>query len=67
MHPASRNSNRICVYKKYENELNFTGITFPVQLNQISEFEKQNNISLNILGLAPEKKGEFSVFVYHAT
>lgn len=49
LYPASSNPSRLSHYKKYENKLNFTGIDFPVKLNQIDKFEKLNpNISINI-------------------
>ena len=33
-----------------ENELNFDGISFPVNTNQIEKFEKQNQLSINVIG-----------------
>lgn len=47
--PATSNPSRVTHYKRYENELNFTGIDFPVKLNQIDKFEKLNpTISINV-------------------
>lgn len=47
--PAARNAQRVSQYKQYENVLNFTGITFPVDLKQITKFEMQNpEISINV-------------------
>ncbi|XP_055306814.1 uncharacterized protein LOC129571069, partial [Sitodiplosis mosellana] len=44
-----KNANRLCLYKRYENDLNFDGIDFPVSLKDIDKFEKQNeNISINV-------------------
>lgn len=49
LHPIKRNPNRLYHYKKYQNELNFNGINFPVPLHQIDKFEHQNDtISINV-------------------
>ena len=34
----------------YKNELNFDGIEFPVTIDKIEKFERQNNISVNVFG-----------------
>ena len=52
LHPADHHAERIIHYKPFEEELNFTGIEFPVTIDQISKFEKLNpNISVTILGI----------------
>lgn len=49
IHEVSYNPSRIQHYLPFQNELNFDGINFPVQINQIDKFEKQNdNISINV-------------------
>lgn len=51
LHYNDIKSNRKAVkkYEKYENELNFNGIEFPVQINSINKFEKLNvNIAINV-------------------
>lgn len=41
--------NRVSNYKRYQNELNMKNIDYPVSLQQIERFEKQNNeISINV-------------------
>jgi hypothetical protein len=49
LHPIESNNNpqRVSKYEQYEKDLNFNGIDFPVKIEQISHFEKQNNISIN--------------------
>jgi hypothetical protein len=44
------NPERIYHYSKWENlnEYNFHGITFPVEVDDIKKFCKQNNISINL-------------------
>ncbi|XP_043463981.1 uncharacterized protein LOC122499598 [Leptopilina heterotoma] len=61
-----RDSNRVSKYIQYENELNFTGIEFPVSLKDISKFEALNNISINVYGLSRKNKN-FNVYLLHLT
>ena len=66
LHPVQHHSNRVSSYKIYENELNFKGIEFPVKPKQVSKFEKQNNISINVYIL--KKSGrKFKVLPLHIT
>lgn len=49
LHPTASNPHRLQHYLKYENELNFDGIDFPVRLNQIDKFTHLNDtISINV-------------------
>lgn len=66
LHPIHRHENpkRVSKYTEYENELDFTGIDFPVQLRTIPKFEKQNNISINVYILQMKKKKFNTVPVY---
>lgn len=52
IHPVHRkdHANRVSNYSPYVNEINLTGIEFPMSLNKISKFESQNNISINVFG-----------------
>lgn len=43
-----RNRNRVRSYYEYKDDLNFEGINFPVRLNQIDKFVRQNDISINV-------------------
>ncbi|XP_052124667.1 uncharacterized protein LOC127749656, partial [Frankliniella occidentalis] len=49
---------RVSHYKNWTGvSLNFSGIKFPVELNQISKFEKQNkNIAVTVFGLEGERE-----------
>ena len=42
LHPIQMNEIRLTDIRKYENDLNFKGIDFPVKLKDISKFENQN-------------------------
>ena len=42
LHPVIKNGERINDLKKYENDLNFKQINFPVQVKDITKFENQN-------------------------
>ena len=42
LHPIQKNGSRLTDIRKYENDLNFKGIDFPVKLKDITKFENQN-------------------------
>ena len=39
---------RVSKYKIHENDVDFSGVTFPVTLNQIGAIEKKNETNINI-------------------
>ena len=47
--------------KEYIKKLDYTGINFPVQINQINKIEKQNNIIINVFGY--ENKQKYPIYV----
>ena len=46
--------NRVSNYLNMIHLFNLEGITFPVTINQIAKFEKNNNVSINVLGYENE-------------
>jgi hypothetical protein len=57
LHPTTGHHghpNRVNNYIAYQAELNFTDISFPVKVADISKFEKQNDISINVFGFEKE-------------
>jgi len=48
LHPVQNNPHRAMQYPHYSTVLNLCGIEFPMTLRQISKFERQNAISINI-------------------
>ena len=50
IYPVSRDAERLCHYQQFRNELDFSGIEFPVTIDKIGKFERQNNISVNVFG-----------------
>ena len=42
LHPREKHSSRINDLRKYENDLNFKGIDFPVNVKDFQKFENQN-------------------------
>ena len=42
LHPIQKNETRLIDIRKYENDLKFKGIDFPVKLKDIPKFENQN-------------------------
>ncbi|KAJ8672005.1 hypothetical protein QAD02_003264 [Eretmocerus hayati] len=53
LHPVPRNNhpNWINHYIQYQEELNMEGISYPVKIHQMRDFENQNEISVNVFGL----------------
>ena len=50
LYEANHNRQRIEHYIPYETELNMNGITYPLAIKDVSKFEKQNDISVNVFG-----------------
>ena len=42
LNPVQKNGSRTKDLRKYENDLNFKGIDFPVKVKDIQKFENQN-------------------------
>ncbi|KAK3105316.1 hypothetical protein FSP39_022337 [Pinctada imbricata] len=61
LHPADSNAQRVQNYQQYENELDMSGIQYPVPLSKVAKFEKQNNISINVLGF--EEENYFPLYI----
>ena len=56
LHPLAKHANRGLNYKKLENELDFTGKSFPVNLDDISKFEKQNDLAVSVYSVKQDGK-----------
>ena len=48
--PLHSHPERLRHYQQFQDELDFTGIEFPVTVDKIGKFEHQNNISVNVFG-----------------
>jgi hypothetical protein len=59
LYPVQRNGERVWKYKGHVSDLNFKDISFPVKMDNIPKFEKQNDMSINIFGY--EKNSIFPV------
>ncbi|CAG2256166.1 unnamed protein product [Mytilus edulis] len=59
IHPTDNNAHRVNKYKPFENELNTTGIDFPVPIKQVEKFEKLNNLSINVFGYEDFQKVQY--------
>ena len=44
------NPERLHHYQRFQDELNFDGIGFPLAIDEVGKFERQNNISINVFG-----------------
>ena len=60
---ASDHKNRLSKYINHENDVDYTGITFPVTLNQIDKIEKLNEINFNIFTLDDEEKYVLPLYI----
>ena len=50
-----KNPQRISNIMRYTNNYNWSRLEFPVATNKINEFEKNNNISVDVLGVKGQK------------
>ena len=55
LHHKEIKSQTISNIVEYANNYNWSGIEFSVAINKINEFEKNNNISINILDIKGQK------------
>jgi hypothetical protein len=63
IHPVQKDADRITKYKDYTDELIFTGIEFPVKIDDIAKFEKLNvDISVSVYGYE-HKDGVFPILI----
>lgn len=51
LYPAAQHSDRVSSYPHYSTVLNFTGIPFPLAINNVKKFEVMNNLSINVYGM----------------
>ena len=61
LHPLAKHANRVFHYKKFEHELDFTGISFPVKLDDIPKFEKQNGLAISVYTVKQDGKQVYPI------
>ena len=62
LNPRKKNPQRITKEDRESVKgLDYTGITFPVTINQINRIEKQNKININLFGYCVEKKRPYPI------
>ena len=62
LNPQGKHPERIKKFdKEYIKNLDYSGIEFPVTINQINKIEKRNNIRINVLGY--EQSQPFPVYI----
>ena len=67
LHDAGKHANRVKKYKKYDNELNYEGIEFPVTLNLVAKFEKQITVIAIKVYMLSLVKGRYVVSPCHVS
>lgn len=50
LYPVAKHPQRVTKYTEHTDKLDFTGISFPVKVADITKFEKQNDLSINVFG-----------------
>lgn len=66
LHHHQCHRERYTHYLPYINRLDLSGITFPMQLKQITKFERQNQLHINVYGYdEPEDMNEDSVGIIY--
>ena len=60
IHPANDNRWRVGHYIRYEHELDLTGLNFPMKVNHIPKFKRQNQISVNVFGY---ESGAYPIYI----
>jgi hypothetical protein len=48
LHPAKQDAERVSKYEEFKDELDFTGIPFPVILDDIPKIERLNNLAISV-------------------
>ncbi|KAJ8915298.1 hypothetical protein NQ315_014806 [Exocentrus adspersus] len=66
LYPTQQNANHISSYPDFRDVLHFTGINFPVTIEQIPKFENLNGISVNVYTLKLNG-GKYSVLPAYVT
>ena len=61
LHPTTKHPERVHRYKKYASEIDMTGLKYPVHPSNMTKFERQNEISVNVLGY--ENKELFPIYL----
>ena len=56
--------NRPSSYQHYSSVLKYEGIHFPIALNDVSKFEKLDNLSINVYGIEKSQKNSEIVPLY---
>ncbi|XP_031358182.1 uncharacterized protein LOC116181880 [Photinus pyralis] len=67
LYPVDKHPQRISKYPHYSSVLKLKGIQFPMTMRQIPNFEKQNNISINVYILKKEKKDQSNTLPTYLT
>ena len=55
LHPKPIHAERVTNYKPFEDELDIEGIDFSTPINQIPNFEKKNDLNINVFGWEKEE------------
>ena len=67
LHPVNRKDhpNRVSKYAMFMHELNLDGLRFPMTVDQVGKFEKQNSVGVNVFGY--DNKTVFPLHTHQST
>ena len=55
LHKVEKHSNLVNSYREFESELDMTGVTYPVSLQQIKRIEMQNGLAISVFAWDEEE------------
>ena len=55
LHKVEKNGNLVNSYREFESELDMTGVTYPVSLQQIKRIEMQNGLAISVFAWDEEE------------
>jgi hypothetical protein len=64
LYPCKKNAERVSKYRPYLNSIDLTGLNYPVPVNRVARFEKNNpTISINVYALGKDEQEIIPKFV----
>jgi hypothetical protein len=64
LYPCKKNAERVSKYRPHLNSIDLTGLNFPIPINRIARFEKNNpTISINVYALGKDDREIIPKFV----
>ena len=66
LHPAKKDPNRLYHFKKFANEVNVEGLSFPLSVSDVAKFEKlKTSLKINVLAYEEKEFIPLDMSKYH--